>query len=325
MALLRFPEKTTLDFVGFRTFSIAFSMLVVVLTLGGYFFQGLKYGIDFQGGLMMEIRFPQTGNLQELRKTISQQVTSEVSIQELGTSHRDFLIRVEQDPQDLNGGPQDPQTPQAQSSQTFQASQILQSIKSALGETVEYRRVETIGPKVGKELIVGGLIAVFFALVAMLAYIWLRFEWQFSVCAIVALVHDCVAVVGLFVLTRLEFNETAIVAILITASYSINDTVVIFDRVRENLRKFRKMPLPELLNLSLNETLSRTLLTSGTTLVALISLYFLGGDVIASYSLPIIIGIGIGTYSSIFLAAPLLPFFKLQRAQASEDASATKP
>lgn len=299
MALLRFPEKTTFDFVGVRKFSVGFSLLVVLLTLGGYFFQGLKYGIDFQGGLMLEVRFPQAGNLQELRKAISQQVTSEVSIQELGTSHQDFLIRVEQPPQ---------------ASQT-QASQALQSIKSVLGDTVEYRRVETIGPKVGKELIIAGLVAVFFALVAMLGYIWLRFEWQFSICAIVALVHDCVAVLGLFVLTGFEFNETAIVAILITASYSINDTVVIFDRVRENLRKFRKMPLPELLNLSLNETLSRTLLTSGTTLVALIALYFLGGEVIASYSLPIIIGIGIGTYSSIFLAAPLLPFFKLQRAE----------
>lgn len=305
MALLRFPETMRIDFMGLRKITIAVHLSIIVLTVLGYLFQGLKYGIDFQGGLMLEVRLESPGDLQDLRTRLGQAVEGEFSIQELGTTQRDFLIRVEQ---------KEDATPQ-------QTKATLDRMKQALGQGVDYRKMETIGPKVGKELILAGFVAIVFALLAMLGYIWIRFEWQFSVCAILALINDCIAVVGLFTLTRLEFNETAIVAILITASYSINDTVVIFDRIRENLRKLRKMPLDELLNLSLNETLSRTLLTSGTTLVALLALYFLGGDVIASYSLPIIVGIGIGTCSSIFLAAPLLSFFTLKRTGASSPLS----
>jgi len=182
----------------------------------------------------------------------------------------------------------------------------LNKIKAKLGTGVEYRKVESVGPKVSEDLIRNGIYAVIGALVAMLIYIWFRFEWQFGVCSLITLAHDALIVLGLFSIFGLEFNESAIIAVLITVTYSINDTVVIYDRIRENLRKFKKMPLGDLINRSINETLSRTILTSTTTLLSLLGLYFFGGPVIAAFSLPIIIGILAGTVSSITVSAPLL-------------------
>ena len=185
--------------------------------------------------------------------------------------------------------------------------------KKALGNEVNYRRTEFVGPKVGGELIEAGVTAVLLALGAMLVYIWFRFEWQFGVGAVVALLHDVLLTIGIFALLGLEFNPSTVAAILTIAGYSINDTVVVYDRVRENLRKYKQMPLAELLNVSINSTLSRTLLTSVTTLLALSALYFFGGEVLAGFSFAMIWGVIVGTYSSIFIAVPLLVYMKLRR------------
>jgi len=184
---------------------------------------------------------------------------------------------------------------------------------------VTYKKVETVGPKVGSELVSNAIKAVTFALIAMLIYIAIRFEWQFGVCAVVALFHDCAIIFGMFSIFPLEFSETSITAVLLTASYSINDTVVIFDRIRENLKRFRKMDLKELINLSLNETLSRTTLTATTTILAVLSLYLFGGKIIAALALPIMVGIMVGTFSSIFIASPLLMYLNIKREEETKD------
>lgn len=293
MAAINFiPHDTKIDFVGKRFISFAISLFIIFGTFFELWFRdGLNYGIDFKGGLVVEIRTSGPADMADIRARVSEVVEGDASVQEFG-SPNDVLIRVEQQP----GG---------------DAGQMeaLQRIKSTIGSEVDYRRVETVGPKVSEDLLRNGLWAVICSLLAMLAYIWFRFEWQFGVCALAALVHDCIAILGLFAVFNLEFNEVAIIAILLTATYSINDTVVVYDRVRENLRKYKKMSFGDVINQSLNDTLSRTILTSGTTLMALLALYFFGGPVIASFSLPIIIGITAGTFSSIFVAAPLLLFF----------------
>ena len=223
-----------------------------------------------------------------------------MALQEFGSA-QDILIRVEQ-----------------QSGDEKDQLKAIERIKETLDADTEYRRIETVGPTVGSEMVSNSIQAILWALVAMLIYIWLRFEWQFGLCAILALMHDALSILGLYSLFGLEFNLTAIVAILITIGYSINDTVVIYDRVRENLRKFKKMELSAVLNLSINETLGRTILTSSSTLLALFALYYFGGEVIANYSLPILVGVAVGTYSSIFLAAPLLLSFNFKVRQDDE-------
>ena len=190
----------------------------------------------------------------------------------------------------------------------------VEKVKKELGTGVEYRRTEFVGPKVSAELIQAGVEAVLLALVAMLVYIWFRFEWQFGVGAVTALAHDVIMTIGVFSLLGLEFNLTTVAAVLTIAGYSINDTVVVYDRIRENLRKYKAMTLGEIINLSVNETLSRTLLTSGTTLIALIILFFFGGEVIKGFSFAMTWGILVGTYSSIFIASPLLIYMSLRRA-----------
>lgn len=296
MALLQIiPYTTKIDFVKMRVVSFAISLIVVISTVASLSTWGLNYGIDFLGGYIVEARLPEVPNLPDLRAKFDGLNLGEVALQTFGDA-KDLLIRVER-----REGTEDEQ------------SKTLASIKSTLGENVDYRRVETVGPKVGADLVKNGIKAVGFALLAMLAYIALRFEWQFAACAIIALAHDCIAILGLFTLFGLEFKETAIIALLITAGYSINDTIVIFDRIRENLRKFKKMPLPELINKSVNETLSRTMLTATTTLMAVIALYLFGGRVISEFSLPILLGILIGSFSSICLASPLLLYMKIGR------------
>lgn len=301
MALLRFPQQTKIDFVGLRFITFALSGLMIALTIAFYAFKGFNYGIDFRGGVILEIRTPAPVELSSLRQQLAEVVKGEISLQEFG-GPRDFLIRIENQTDKSNPGDTHGDAIEDLS---------LEKVKSCLGKDTEYRRIETIGPKVGTELIYNGIVAIIWALIAMLIYVWFRFEWQFGVCAVLALLNDCIAILGLFTCFQLEFNETAIVALLITASYSINDTVVIFDRIRENQQKYRKMPLIELINGSLNETLSRTTFTSATTLMALLALYLFGGNVIAAFSLPILVGILVGTYSSIFLAAPMLLYLKL--------------
>lgn len=288
------PTNSKINFIGFRLVTYIISGILAFGSLGLFFIKGVNYGIDFKGGTMIEVRTPAPANLAEMRSNLTALNLGAISLQEFG-SPQDILIRVEQQKGD----------------EKDQLSAI-EKVKESLGADMEYRRIETVGPAVGAELVENSIYAVLWALVAMLVYIWLRFEWQFGVCAILALAHDALSILGLYSLFGLEFNLTAIVAILITIGYSINDTVVIYDRVRENLRKFKKMALEDVLNLSINETLSRTILTSSSTLLALFALYFWGGEVISTYSLPILVGVAVGTYSSIFLAAPLLKSFNFK-------------
>lgn len=292
MALLTpVPYNTKIDFVRQRFISLGLSIFISTASLVGLFTIGLNYGVDFKGGYLLEIRTEHPVNLDELRTKLDDLSLGDVKLQEAG-SPNDIMIRLEK--KETEGG---------------QQNQTIQKVRDSLGDKVEYRRIETVGAKVSESLKKNGIYAVFFALIAMLVYIWFRYEWQYGLCGIMALIHDCITVLGFYVFTGMEFNETAIIAILTTAGYSINDTVVIYDRIRENVRKFKKMSMMQLINQSVNDTLSRTVLTSSTTLIALFALYFFGGRVIELFTLPMIIGIGIGTYSSIFVSSVLLIYF----------------
>lgn len=294
---LRFiPTDTRIGFIRYRTISFVISGLLILASIGLFFTVGLNYGIDFKGGTLIEVR-NKSGpvDLSDMRVRLSNIGVGEVQIQEFGTPS-DVLIRIEQQ----KGGEKNQQN-------------AIVKIKKTLGDSVEYRRVEVVGPTVSGELIKSGAIAVVVAILSVLFYIWFRFEWQFSVGAVAALIHDVVLTIGLFCLLQLEFGLSIIAAILTIVGYSLNDTVVVFDRVRENLRKYKKMPLPELLDLSVNDTLSRTILTSVTTLVALLSLYVFGGQVIRGFTFAMIWGVIVGTYSSVFVASPLLLMLGVKR------------
>jgi preprotein translocase subunit SecF len=289
------PTNTKINFLKFRKIAAVFSLLLCVASAGIFSAKGLNFGIDFRGGILIEIRTQGPADISKLRGTLSGLGLGEVQLQEFGQAS-DVLIRIERQA----GG---------------EKAQLVavELAKKALGNEVNYRRTEFVGPKVGGELIEAGVTAVLLALGAMLVYIWFRFEWQFGVGAVVALLHDVLLTIGIFALLGLEFNLSTVAAILTIAGYSINDTVVVYDRVRENLRKYKQMPLTELLNVSINGTLSRTLLTSVTTLLALSALYFFGGEVLAGFSFAMIWGVIVGTYSSIFIAVPLLVYMKLRR------------
>lgn len=293
------PTNTNIPFIKGRYVTYSIAAIISLTTLICYLIWGMNYGIDFKGGIMLEAKTKGPANISQLRQELNTLSLGEVSLQEYG-SPSDVLIRVEHQPGGEKG-----------------QEEAINKIKQSLD--VEFRRIETVGPKLGEELISNGAQAIIWGLLAMLVYIWFRFEWQFGVCAIIALIHDALGVLALYSIFRFEFNTTAIVAILTTIGYSINDTVVIYDRVRENLRKFKKKTIPDILNISINETLSRTILTSGSTLLALFALYFFGGEVIATYSFPIIVGIIIGTYSSICLAPPLLLFFSARHFRQEEE------
>ena len=289
------PIGTKIDFMRFRKIAGVGSSLLVLLSVLFFAILGLNYGIDFRGGILIEIRTPAAADMADLRKRLSGLGLGEVQLQAFG-NETDVLIRVERQP----GGEKGQQI-------------AVKAVKDALGDGVDYRRTETVGPKVGGELIEAGVIAVLAALGAMLLYIWFRFEWQFGVGAVVALTHDVILTIGIFALLGLEFNLSTVAAILTIAGYSINDTVVVYDRVRENLRKYKSMELDALLNLSINDTLSRTILTSVTTLLALFALFLFGGEVIKGFSFAMIWGVIVGTYSSIWIAVPLLVYMKLTR------------
>lgn len=289
------PVGTKYDFMRFRRFAAILSVALCVASLGLFAVKGLNYGIDFEGGILLEIRTQQAADMGGLRSTVSGLGLGQVELQQFGPV-TDVLIRIERQP----GG---------DSAQNV----AVEKVKSVLGGSVELRRTEFVGPKVSGELVEAGVTAVMLALGAMLIYIWFRFEWQFGVGAVIALAHDVTLTIGVFSLLGLEFNLSTVAAILTIAGYSINDTVVVYDRVRENLRKYKVMALREIINLSLNDTLSRTLLTSVTTLIALMILYFFGGEVIKGFSFGMIWGVLVGTYSSIFIATPLLIYMNLRR------------
>lgn len=288
------PHDTKINFVGFRKYTYFLSAFVVLMSILGFFFNGLNFGIDFRGGYLLEVRTTQEITVGDLRSKLGTlDLGGEPSVQEFGSQH-DFLIRI----------------PHVESKDKKDSHAVsLDKVKATLGDNVEYRKVETIGPKVGQELVHNALIAVIVSLIAIMIYIWMRFEWQFAICSVGALAHDCIVLMGLYSLVHyFEFSANSIVALLMTACYSVHDTVVVFDRIRENLVTCRTMTLAEILNKSMNETLSRTVLTSVTTLLSLLALCFFGGKVIFDFCFPILFGLMFGTFSSICLAAPLLLF-----------------
>ncbi len=289
MAVINFiPHDTKIDFIQKRVFTYIIAGLMVIASLVGILAKGVNFGIDFKGGYILEIRTNDTPDLAKMRQTLKDLNIGDVAIQTIG-SENNLMIKIER-----------------QEGDEAEQTQAIETVKKALGKGIEYRKIDTVGPKVGKELVSNSLKAVIFSLIAIFIYVTVRFEWPFALSAILALAHDCLIIFGLYALFPMEFNETAIIVILITAGYSINDTIVIFDRVRENIKRYKKYTLAQILNKSINDTLGRTILTSGTTMLALLALYFFGGRVIASFSLPIMVGILIGTFSSIFLASPLL-------------------
>jgi preprotein translocase subunit SecF len=292
-----------------RQVGFAFSAILTYASLVVLFVMGLNLGIDLKGGLMIEARTLAAPDLGAMRSVIGALDLGEVGLQQLGTD-REVLIRL---PQQAGG----------EAANQELANRVKVALEGAVG-AVEYRRVEFVGPQVSGELIVNGALAVGLAIAAMLLYIWIRFEWQFGVGTTLALVFDAVSTLGFFSLLQLEFNLPIVAAILTTIGYSMNDKVVIFDRVRENLRKFRSMPLVDLLNHSINDTLARTINTSFTTLIAVLALLFFGGDVLREFNLAMTWGVFIGTFSSMYIAAPALLYLSLNRgAIAREPAGAT--
>ena len=291
-----FPHGTHIDFMRFKGVCLWASLAAIVLSFGLLFTMGLNYGVDFKGGSVIEVQ-SKTGpvDVSALRDKIGGLDLGDVQIQEFGAND-EVLIRLEQQP----GGEEAQQ-------------QALDKVITALGDGFEQRRIEVVGPAVSGELRTTGTIAVLVSLLAVVAYIWFRFEWQFAVGAILSLFHDVIVVVGIFSLFQFTFDLSIVAALLTILGYSVNDTVVVSDRIRENLRKFKRMDLTELLNLSINETLSRTILTGVTTLVVLVALFVLGGEVIRYFSLAMLLGVIIGTYSSIFIAAPLLGYLGVKR------------
>ena len=291
------PAETKVDFIRLHIASFIVSISLVIASLGLFFTQGLNFGIDFKGGTLIEIGTNGPADIAGLRNVIGNLDLGEVQIQEFG-SPKDVLIRVGE---------------KANATDNAENLSAVDQIRNALPQDVTFRRVEVVGPQISGELVRAGFLAVTVAIGLMLFYIWLRFEWQFSVGAVLALIHDIILTIGVFCLIQLEFNLSIIAAILTIVGYSMNDTVVVYDRVRENLRRFKKMPLSDLANLSINSTLSRTVMTSVTTLLALLSLYILGGEVIRGFTLAMIWGVFVGTYSSIFIASPVLMYLGVKR------------
>jgi preprotein translocase SecF subunit len=289
------PPNTKIPFMAMHKVNFAISGCIIVGTILLLIFKGLNLGIDFKGGILLEVRMPQAADLQALRSTLGGLDLGEVGLQTFG-SENEVLIRLEKQ----EGGEEAQQA-------------AVTKIKDALGPSVDYERVEVVGPQVSAELFRDGLIAIAAALAAIMIYVWFRFEWQFGVAAIVADLHDVVATIGLFALLGMDFDLTTVAALLTIAGYSVNDTVVVFDRHRENLRKYKAMPLDQLFDMSINQTLSRTTLTAATALIALVALYLFGGEVLRGFSTAMIWGILVGTYSSIFIATPPLLYMNVRR------------
>jgi len=294
------PQNTKYDFIGHRLPAFAVSIIIIIASIFLISTKGLNFGIDFTGGTLIEIQVEDNApDLAKMRTELNGLGLGNISIQEFGAPN-DLLIRMPE-----------------QAGDNLVQQEAIATVKNSLEdkyeEGIDYRRIEFVGPQVGEELKKKGLYAVIFSILGMLVYIWFRFEWQYGVSGVVALFHDSIATMGLFALMQWEFNLSTVAAILMIAGYSINDTVIVFDRIRENLRKYKKMPLEELLNISINDTLSRTIMTSGTTLLALIALWAFGGEVIRGFVNALIFGIFIGTHSSIFVASPLLLYMNIRR------------
>jgi preprotein translocase subunit SecF len=313
MRLRLVPETTNFDFFGRPTLWLGISGAMMVLAFVSFFVQGLNFGIDFRGGTTIRTESAQPVDIAAYRAAVDTLGLGDVTITEIfdpsfGPDENVAMVRI-----------------QAQDDQEAVTPELIAAVEGALQAAVpdiRFVSVESVGPKVSGELIMTASIAVVLAISAVLVYIWLRFEWQFAVAAVVALVHDVVLTIGIFSELQIRFDLAIIAALLTIVGYSLNDTVVVFDRVRENLRKFKQRPLREVLNLSINETLSRTMMTSVTTLIALIALFVLGGDVIRGFVFAMIWGIVVGTYSSIFVASMVLAKLGIKRDWSKPDAKA---
>jgi len=283
------------NFLKFKKSFMALSTILFVISLGAFFTKGLNLGVDFKGGTVIEIKLAQPYNSEDIRKSLLKINLGDVIVKEFGSS-TEFLATIEKKGKDND----------------FVGS-IKKHLESDLSREFDFRRVEVVGSKISKELTKSGLYSVILALFLMLIYIWIRFEWQFSLGSILALIHDVVITIGAFSLVGFEFNLSIVAAILTIVGYSMNDTVVIYDRIREFLKIDDRQDIQELINDAVNSTLPRTLKTSVTTLLALVSIYVFGGEILKGFSFALIWGVLIGTYSSIFVAAPILVFFKVKR------------
>ena len=279
------------------------SLILIFLSLFIILFKGLNLGVDFKGGTLIEIRTDNSNiKISEIRQSFLKMNLGDVTVKKFGKAN-DYLVKIEM----------------TESNNENFIKSINEKLSSDLGSDINFRRVENVGPKVSKELLKAGLLAISLSLIAMLFYIWIRFEWQFSLGAIIALIHDVIITVGIFSFLSYEVNLSIVAAVLTIVGYSMNDTVVIFDRIRENLKKYSKIPISEISNTSTNQTLSRTLITSVTTLLALFSIYIFGGAILKGFSFAMIIGVIVGTYSSIFVATPILNYTNVNQKSVLKD------
>ena len=296
MTMLKWITKdTNIDFMKARAFTYALSIVLVILSCLSIYYKSFNFGIDFSGGVLMEVKSEQPINVEEIRSKLSVLKLDELNLQTIGTEGNELMIRA-----------------QANNADEVAQRKAVADIREILGNGYEYRRVENVGPQVGDELKMAGIISSVLAMAAIAIYIWVRFEWQFALGALIGLFHDIIITIGLLSYFRYDFSLTTIAAILTLVGYSINDTVVTYDRIRENLKKYRKMPQLELLNKSINDIFSRTILTGVTTLIAVIPLYMWGGEALESFSFTILAGLIIGTYSSIYICTAFLNLFDLR-------------
>lgn len=307
-----FQEQTTFDFIGRRRIAIAISMLLIVITMVSFFTRGLKLGLDFTGGTLVEFSYAEPVEVSDVRAQLAASDFSDAVVQHFGTA-RDVMVRIP-----LQQG----------KDSAVLSNTVIEVLRSANEEVVvesrpgqqqrctrggsktvvdcnlQVRRVEFVGPQVGDELVEKGGLALLYTLIGILIYVLFRFEWRFAIGSIVAVAHDVLITFGFFSLTQIEFSLPVLAAILAVLGYSLNDTIVVFDRIRENFRRMRKARVPEIMNASINQTLSRTIVTSGTTMLTVLALFFLGGEIIHAFSIALIVGIIVGTYSSIYIATP---------------------
>ncbi len=325
MYLKLVPDETHIAFTKMRVVALIFSAVLIVGSMVALFTHGLNFGIDFRGGVTVEVADDEPIDIASVREAVSGLGLGNVKVQEI----QDFaggdeavVVFVERQDVDVSDG-ETVDNDAEENAQQDAALEVQNALRALLGDGIEFRKIEVVGPTVSGELIQKGAIAVALAIGMMLIYIWFRFEWQFSLGAIAALVHDVAITLGMFAVTSLEFNLSIIAAILTIVGYSMNDTVVVYDRVRENLRKYKSKSLPDVLDLSINDTLSRTVMTSVTTLLALGALVLFGGEVLRGFTLAMIWGIVIGTYSSIFVASPFLMATGVKRDWSKQPAAAT--
>lgn len=303
MTMLKWITKdTNIDFMKARYFTYALSGILIIMSFLSMYFKGFNFGIDFSGGVLMEIKAEQPINVEEIRSKLSVLKLDELNLQTIGEKGDELMIRA-----------------QAENADEAAQRKAVVDIKNILGNGYEYRRVENVGPQVGDELKTAGIVASVLAMLAIAIYIWARFEWQFALGALLGLFHDIIITVGLLSYFRFDFSLTTVAAILTLVGYSINDTVVTYDRIRENLKKYRKMPQLELLNKSINDIFSRTILTGVTTLIAVIPLYIWGGEALESFAFTILAGLIIGTYSSIYICTAFLNLFDLRAVEHKDE------